>query len=343
MNRIRSLSIVGICVCFVSSVSAQDSVSPLDSEGHVVNFQRDIGPIFVKHCLECHGPEDTKADFRIDVVDEVMNYVEPGDLESSSMYIDYMLSEDEDMLMPPKSHGGPLSPGELTLIRVWIEEGASWPEGVGLTADAPPPEKKVAKERSLPGRLWAFQGFFHPATVHFPVALFTVGAFFVVVGWKWPKLGDQIPLACLWLGAPSAVAATMMGMAFAPEQGYSDWTNFNMDSEIFWHRWSGVIVAIVAVIFAVVALKAVKQQNEKLMTAWKVGLLLLAGMVGAVGHQGGELAYGADLYQRAINILTGATDEADESEDEAEQAEPSDDNPAETAQARAVSEVLLKG
>ena len=292
------------------TLRADESSSPLTEDGRVVQFERDVAPIFRAKCLECHGPEDAKNDFRIDDPEMLMDYVEAGDWESSSMYVDYLTIDDPDMLMPPPSQGGPLSASELALLRVWIDEGAVWPEGVQLTSApiALVPEAAPAP-KSLPERVWAFQGFFHPATVHFPVALLTVGALFVVLGWKWPALGTQIPLACLILGALSSIVASAMGWSFATEQGYSGWSKIDFDNEFFWHRWGGIIVSVVATIFAIVAIRAVRNNNESLTKVWKIGLLVLAGMVGAVGHQGGELNYGADFYPRAFRILSGTMDE----------------------------------
>lgn len=293
------------------SKSLAQERTPL-TDGRIVDFQRDIVPVFENHCLECHGPEDAKNDFRIDDPDSVFSYVEAEDVESSSLYVDYILSDDPDYMMPPPSHGGPLSASEISLIKVWIEEGADWPEGVtmGDGSDAKAPEEDTPKAaRSLFGRVWGFQGFFHPATVHFPIALFTFGAFFVVLGWKWPELGKQIPLACLLLGAPSAIGATLMGWAFATEQGYGSWTKVDFDSEVFWHRWSGVIVTVLAVVFALIALKAWKTKDAKLDKIWRVGLLVIAGIVGLVGHQGGELSYGKDFYPKAFRILFGTEGE----------------------------------
>jgi uncharacterized membrane protein len=298
------------------TATADDSVSPLDADGHLVDFQRDIAPILVQRCLDCHGPEDAKNDFRVDDVDTLMDYVEPEDVESSSLFTDYLITDSEDELMPPAEQGGPLSAGELALIRIWIEEGANWPEGAVVAAaasgEAVPEPKPVDAPRSLAERLWAFQGFLHPATVHFPIALLLFGALFVVLGWKWPKLGTQIPLACLLIGAPSAIGATLMGWSFADEQGYAGWRTIDMDSELFWHRWSGVIVTVVSTVLAIVALLAIRRGNEKLTRVWKVGLLAVAAMVGAVGHQGGELSYGSDFYPKAFRILLGTTDEVAE-------------------------------
>ena len=313
MNRLAGRVLICplvLTLMFAARVAAQDSVSPLTDDGRVVRFERDVVPILRAHCLECHGPDDAKNDFRVDDQELLMDYVEAGDWESSSLYVDYLTIDDPDMLMPPTSHGGPLPASDLALLRVWIDEGAVWPEGVALTvapvdtvAEVPTPPKTLA------ARVWAFQGFFHPATVHFPVALFTVGALFVVLSWKWPACGTQIPFACLVLGALSSVVASAMGWAFASEQGYAGWSNIDFDNEFFWHRWGGIIVSVVASILALLAIGAVRSGSDKLTKVWKIGLLVVAGMVGAVGHQGGELTYGADFYPRAFRILLGAEDE----------------------------------
>ncbi|WP_425572414.1 c-type cytochrome domain-containing protein [Novipirellula caenicola] len=282
-------------------------VKILDDEGRMVNFQRDIAPILVARCLDCHGPKEAKNDFRVDDVDSLMGYVEAEDIESSSLYVDYLTTDDEDMLMPPAAHGGPLTPGELALIRVWISEGAHWPEDVPLLASAEsvPPVAPESVAKSLPERAWAFQGYLHPATVHFPIALLTVGALFVVLGMKWPEIGTQIPLACLILGALSSVAATAMGWSFATQQGYAGWDRIDFDSEVFWHRWSGIIVTIMAVVLMVVAAISVWKDSIAWTRIWKVGLLVVAGIVGLVGHQGGELSYGKDFYPKAFRVLFG--------------------------------------
>ena len=299
------------CSTAAQNDATQPPVPTLDSDGHLVQFERDIAPIFQKHCLECHGPDDAKNDFRVDDREIVLDYIEPGDAADSMLYIDYMATDDEDFLMPPKSHGGPCSVNDLALIQVWINEGANWPEDATLSGASKPVQTAPPEELSLPERVWFAQGFLHPATVHFPIALFTLGAGFVVLGWKWPALGKQIPLACLLLGTLSSIAASLMGWALAPEQGYgSNWNIMEWGREVDAHRWSAVIVTIFSSVCAIVALAAVRSDSPKLTKLWKTGLLLCAGMVGAVGHQGGEMSYGKDFYPRALRILTGAQAES---------------------------------
>ncbi len=312
----RTLLLVPVCLSMLivaAHANAQERTA-VDQDGHIVSFERDIVPIFRKHCLECHNESEAKADFRIDDPETVFSYVEPEDVEASAMFYDYMLSEDPDMLMPPPSKGGPLSPQELALVRVWIEEGAVWPEGVTVAEQSDEAESAAepvaeAAPRTLVGRVWAFQGYLHPATVHFPIALFLFGAVFVVLGWKWPALGQQIPLACLLVGALTAIVATAMGWSFATEQGYGSWTKVDTDSEVFWHRWSGLIVAVTSTVLAVIALRGLKRGDAKAERTWKLGLIVVAAMVGAVGHQGGEMTYGKEFYPKAFEILLGTEGE----------------------------------
>lgn len=292
---------------------AQGTRTPLDEEGRVVVFQRDIAPIFAAKCLECHEGDKAKADFRINESDSVLGYVVAEDPAGSMLYADYITAADDDMMMPPPSHGGPLSPGEIALVKTWIEEGAAWPETAVVALKDSEPSEKVSVDETVAGqsalsRFWAFQGYFHPATVHFPIALLSIGGLFVVLGLKWPKIGTQVPLACLLIGSVSAVVATAMGWGFAPEEGYGGY-KLGFEREIDAHRWSGTIVAAASVLLALVALLSINRESKALNFVWKSGLLVLALTVGLVGHQGGELTYGKTFYAKAFERLRGKTAE----------------------------------
>lgn len=314
MRSSHLLIALAAIIASFSSTNLSAETFALDDEGKLVNFERDIAPIFRTHCLECHQGDEAKADFRIDDRDNVLDYLEPEDAESSSIYADYLIAEDEDSLMPPRAHGGPLSAGDLSLVQVWINEGADWPDDFALVPLDPNAEPAIpaAVPTSLIARVWAAQGFLHPATVHFPIALLLFGGGFVVLGWKWPAIGTQIPLACLLIGALTSIVATAMGWSFSVERGYGSWDRFDaamMDKEVFWHRWSAVIVTILATVFAIVALISLKKKSPRWTVAWKLGLLACAAMVGAVGHQGGEMSYGEDFYPKALRTLLGQSKE----------------------------------
>jgi uncharacterized membrane protein len=295
-----------------ADVATEGLPTPLDAEGNLIRFDRDIAPILRARCLECHGPEEAKADFRVDDPDLFLEFIEAGDHATSLLYTDYLTTDDEDLLMPPRENKGPLSAGELALIRVWIDEGATWPEGAQVSDAVVPPPTAVANQPLTIGqRLWKSIGYLHPATIHFPIALFLLGGLFVVVGWRWPALGTQIPLACLLIGTVTAIASSAMGWSLAPTQGYgAGWELLNFERDIDAHRWSGLIVTIFATGASLIALIAVWKDSDRWHMVWKAGLLVCALTIGLVGHQGGELTYGRDFYPEMFRTLFGEVEQA---------------------------------
>lgn len=297
------------------SVATELTQPPLDESENLVQFERDIAPILQSRCLECHGPEDAKEDFRVDDPDVFLEYVEAGDAGSSMLYTDHLTTDDEDLRMPPKKKAQ-LSTGELALIRVWIDEGANWPEGFqfsGVEKTEKIVEPPAAEVLTFSGRLWKSIGYLHPAVIHFPIALFLLGAGFVVVGWKWPALGTQIPLACLLLGTGSALAAVTMGWSLAPTKGYgAGWEFFNFEREVDAHRWSAVSVTTFGCLSSIVALLAFWKDSVRLHKAWRAGLLACGIAIGLVGHQGGEMTYGRDFYPEMFRTLFGEPENTDQ-------------------------------
>ncbi|MGJ8698106.1 MAG: DUF1553 domain-containing protein [Verrucomicrobiaceae bacterium] len=101
------------------------------AEAVLVDFEKEIAPIFEETCLDCHGPDKQKSNFRVDQRarmlkggDSGLAAIVPGDTKKSYL-IELISDHESDMAMPPK--GDPLTEGEIALITQWIEEGAEWP------------------------------------------------------------------------------------------------------------------------------------------------------------------------------------------------------------------------
>lgn len=278
---------------------------PVNEAGHLIEFSRDVAPILVARCIECHGPKQVKSDFRVDDRSSLLGYISPENIEDSSLWSDFLVTDDEDLLMPPASKGGPLNTNELAILRTWIAEGADWPEGEKLSPDlAVVIPQRTTPPLSLFGRIWAFQGYFHPATVHFPVALLSVGGLFVVIGWLRKTENNDVAYYCLLLGALSAIFAATMGWSFAVERGFGNWDNLD-NMTLTRHRWFGVGVSVFATAMAIIAIVDRQKQSFNLQRIWQLGLVLCAFLAGLVGHQGGELSYGERLYHDAFERLLG--------------------------------------
>ena len=100
--------------------------------GATVEFARDIEPILIKRCSECHGPDTQKSNLRLDSRAAAIlagksgeRALVPGQPEASEL-LKRVTATDPDDVMPPK--GARLTEPEVAALRQWIQEGATWPE-----------------------------------------------------------------------------------------------------------------------------------------------------------------------------------------------------------------------
>ncbi len=309
----RYLSVIAVTSCFVlvsaaGSNAQESSPPPASTEATAygkVLFEPHIREILAAHCVECHGAKQPKGDFRVDQRDSLLSYITPGDLAGSSLWTDYLISTDDETHMPPLKTGKPLSQFELAAIRVWIEDGAVWPEEVAWPAEqgsAPvaEPQPAIATQKNLAQKAMTFMGFFHPAIVHFPIGLLLVSGFFAILAFVKRDAFEAAAFHCLWIGALGAIASSIAGWAFADLRGYA-WS----DDAVMRHRICGIAVAVLSVVLTPIAMAARKSSASTLRYVWAGGALCLALLVSIAGHQGGELTYGEDLFNRAYEQAFG--------------------------------------
>lgn len=97
-----------------------------------VDFTRQIAPLLLQRCVECHGPHKQEGDLRLDqralVFPDGKNdewVVQPGKPDDSELLRRVLLPVGDDDVMPAK--GEPLTQAQQALLRQWIAEGAEWP------------------------------------------------------------------------------------------------------------------------------------------------------------------------------------------------------------------------
>jgi mono/diheme cytochrome c family protein len=101
-----------------------------------VDFEKEILPILEENCLDCHGPDKQKSEFRVDQRpvmlkggDSGLASIVPGDPDQSHL-LERVKSTDEDEVMPPK--GDLLTTDQIARLDQWIAEGAEWPGQMDL-------------------------------------------------------------------------------------------------------------------------------------------------------------------------------------------------------------------
>jgi mono/diheme cytochrome c family protein len=103
-----------------------------------VSFDRDIQPIFQKHCLSCHG-ETIQSQLDLRSRESAIRGGErgqdllPGNAEQSRLY--RMVAGLEQPAMPM---GGVLDAREIAALKTWIDQGASWSPAVMFARDIRP-------------------------------------------------------------------------------------------------------------------------------------------------------------------------------------------------------------
>lgn len=86
--------------------------------------------VLEQRCLSCHGEQLAMSGLRMLTREQVLQggsrgpAVKPGEPASSLLF--KTLSHSDKLAMPPT---GKLAPGEIEILRTWIEKGAEWPQG----------------------------------------------------------------------------------------------------------------------------------------------------------------------------------------------------------------------
>lgn len=111
-----------------------------------IDFVKHIQPILEQNCVACHKADNAEADLDLTTRAAAMAggasgpALIPFSIESL-LLTSTMLPADDDALMPPTDSNGPLAKESIERLRLWISQGAVWPEG---------PPLKVQKKKTGP-------------------------------------------------------------------------------------------------------------------------------------------------------------------------------------------------
>ncbi|WP_414661484.1 DUF1553 domain-containing protein [Horticoccus sp. 23ND18S-11] len=99
-----------------------------------VDFNRDVRPILSDKCYHCHGPdaEGRKAKLHFDTKEGAFRLKDgvavilPGKSAESEIIFRVTSTDTEEVMPPPDSKLGRLSPAEIDTLKRWIDEGAPY-------------------------------------------------------------------------------------------------------------------------------------------------------------------------------------------------------------------------
>src|SRR5262249_23272342 len=137
MNSTRLLQTVSGFV--FGGVIAVSIVAPSQA---AVDFVKDVQPILEMNCVSCHSGEKAEGGFDLSNREAAFKFeseskaIVPSKPEASLLYKLTTVSKDDETLMPPVKKGGPLEKKSIETLRLWISEGAKWPNDVVLKTRA---------------------------------------------------------------------------------------------------------------------------------------------------------------------------------------------------------------
>ena len=136
--------------------------SALPAAADAIVFNRDIRPLFSKHCTACHGGVKAAGGISFVYRDKAITTgksgeqaIVPGKPRASEL-IKRVTSTDPDEVMPKPDHGPRLSEQEVATLTKWIEQGAVWKESWAFEppVELPLPKVKQSDWPRLPMDRW---------------------------------------------------------------------------------------------------------------------------------------------------------------------------------------------
>ena len=109
---------------------AEIEIAKLDRKGPV-DFEKEILPFLSKNCLACHNASDAESDLILETPQTILKGGSSGESVVSGKPMESMLltvaTHADEPIMPPEDNevgAKNLTPKELALLKLWIEQGA---------------------------------------------------------------------------------------------------------------------------------------------------------------------------------------------------------------------------
>jgi WD40 repeat protein len=141
MKKLPTLrfAVVALLLAALAAPGAQDAKPPADGPIPIenvkldrpVDFKNDVLPVLKSKCLACHNAKDAKGDLVLEGPAQMLKGGENGPSlvpgkGDQSLIVKVSARLEKPLMPPPKNKAGaqPMTPRELGLLKLWIDQGA---------------------------------------------------------------------------------------------------------------------------------------------------------------------------------------------------------------------------
>ena len=154
----RAAFIVAIAIC---TVSVAGKVLVADEPASLEFFEKDVRPLLVKHCYECHSAGDVDGGLNLDSKAGVARGGDSGQVivagaPDQSLLVEAVRYQNRDLQMPPK---GRMSDSEIAILEKWVRLGV--PDS--RTEDRPGAVRPTGMSIQDGREFWSFRPVADPA------------------------------------------------------------------------------------------------------------------------------------------------------------------------------------
>lgn len=302
----------------ITSAQAEDAQKEGSSDQEPTQAATDfftlkVAPVIKAKCYRCHNDNDSKGEVSFDNFDWISNFdvdAESYDSFAETELSNLLITTSAETIMPPD---GKMEGHNIAVFFDWFSEhNAEVPESIdwdSVSGNIKLNQKELPNDTAT--LAWMLTGKLHPAVLHFPVALLMVAAILVVFGMG-NEYTDKAAVYCLVFGTLGAIASCVSGWSFGIDKGW-EWQKEQFGTVTFLHRWGGITTAVLSVFTLLIAFSSRSRENGSQLL-WKLGVIVLAVIVGAVGHFGGKKSHGdyTPLFNKLIYSLQGQSPESDD-------------------------------
>jgi WD40 repeat protein len=140
MHRLAALAILSVPVLCSAQEKKDAKVEPIPEvkidRTEPVLYEKEVEPILANKCFVCHSGKELNGKLDMSTYEKLIKGGKHGPPivagKASESYLYKLASRQMKPTMPPKDET-PLNPNELALVKLWIDQGAKPPTGMGLT------------------------------------------------------------------------------------------------------------------------------------------------------------------------------------------------------------------